>query len=51
MFAPWFFQQDYSPSLGKGLRELGHLCLAGVLALSYFLTVDVIDVLKKSYPP
>ena len=48
-FAPWFFQKDYSPSLGKGLGELGHLCLAGVCALSYFIRLDVIDVLERSF--
>ena len=44
-FAPWFFQKEYGPSLSKGLRELGHLCLAGVFALLYFITFDVLDVL------
>jgi hypothetical protein len=40
-FAPWFFHEDYGPSLGKGLRELGHLCLAGVFALFYFIFNDL----------
>jgi len=43
-FAPWFFQKDYRPSLGKGLRELRHFCLAGILALLYFVTLDMLDV-------
>jgi len=44
-FTPWFFQKDYGPSLSKGLREFGHLCLAGVFALLYFITFNVLDVL------
>ena len=46
-FAPWFFQKDYGPSLGKGLRELGHICLAVVFILSYFITLDVLHVFPR----
>lgn len=48
-FAPWFFQEDYGPSLGKGLRELGHPFLTGALALLYPITADAAGTLEMSF--